>query len=96
MGLRIAGRGRWANQAYNSHQLLRQNLIGRQPSWPERCKERGTTLFPMLETLAIVLVCLWLLGIVSSYTMGGFIHALLIVAFISILVRIIRGDKPFA
>lgn len=50
----------------------------------------------MLETLAIILVCLWLLGIVSSFTLGGFIHTLLIIAFISILVRIIRGDKPFA
>ncbi|GAB1488471.1 hypothetical protein MASR2M8_09160 [Opitutaceae bacterium] len=50
----------------------------------------------MLETLAIILVCIWLLGIVSSYTMGGLIHALLLIAFISILVRIIRGDKPMA
>ncbi|HEY0967395.1 MAG TPA: lmo0937 family membrane protein [Opitutaceae bacterium] len=50
----------------------------------------------MLETLAIILVCVWLLGIVSSYTMGGFIHALLLIALISILVRIIRGDKPLA
>ncbi len=50
----------------------------------------------MLETLAIILVCVWLLGIVSSYTIGGFIHALLLIALISILVRIIRGDKPLA
>jgi len=50
----------------------------------------------MLETLAIVLVVLWLLGLVSSYTMGGFIHALLVVAVIMILLRVIKGNKPIA
>jgi hypothetical protein len=51
---------------------------------------------PMLETIAIVLVLLWLLGLVSSYTMGGFIHALLVIALIMIVLRIIRGNKPIA
>jgi len=51
---------------------------------------------PMLETIAIVLVILWLLGLVSSYTMGGFIHLLLLVALITILIRVIRGNKPLA
>jgi hypothetical protein len=50
----------------------------------------------MLETLAIVLVVLWLLGLVSSYTLGGFIHLLLVVAFVTILVRAIRGNRPIA
>lgn len=50
----------------------------------------------MLETIAIVLVILWLLGLVSSYTMGGFIHLLLLVALITILIRVIRGNKPLA
>ena len=50
----------------------------------------------MLETIAIVLVILWLLGLVSSYTLGGFIHLLLVLALITILVRVIRGDKPLA
>ena len=50
----------------------------------------------MLETLAIVLVVLWLLGLVSSYTMGGFIHALLVIALIMILLRVIKGNKPIA
>jgi hypothetical protein len=45
----------------------------------------------MLQTLAIVLVILWLLGYVSSYTMGGFIHILLVIAIIAILVRLIQG-----
>jgi hypothetical protein len=50
----------------------------------------------MLETLAIVLVVLWLLGLVSSYTMGGFIHLLLVVALVTILIRAVRGNKPIA
>lgn len=47
----------------------------------------------MLETLAIVLIILWLLGIVSSYTIGGFIHILLVVAVVLFLVRLINGRK---
>lgn len=45
----------------------------------------------MLETIAIVLLLLWLLGLVSSYTLGGFIHILLVIAIVIILVRVIRG-----
>jgi hypothetical protein len=48
----------------------------------------------MLETIAIVLVVLWLLGMVSSYTMGGFIHVLLVLAIVVVLVRVISGRKP--
>ncbi len=47
----------------------------------------------MLEVIAIVLIILWLLGYVSSYTMGGFIHVLLVVAIVVILIRIIRGRR---
>lgn len=47
----------------------------------------------MLTTIAIVLIFLWLIGLVTSYTIGGFIHILIVVAIIMILVRIIRGDK---
>ncbi|MEN9354394.1 MAG: hypothetical protein RL318_1719 [Fibrobacterota bacterium] len=47
----------------------------------------------MLETIAIVLAILWLLGFVTSYTLGGFIHILLVLAIIVILVRIIRGRR---
>ncbi len=47
----------------------------------------------MLGTIAIILIILWLLGFVSSYTMGGFIHILLIIAVIMILVRIIQGRR---
>lgn len=48
----------------------------------------------MLLTIAIILAALWLLGIVSSYTLGGFIHLLLVLAVIAILVRLIRGENP--
>ena len=44
--------------------------------------------------VAVVLIVLWLVGLVSSYTMNGFIHVLLVIAVISILVRVIRGRKP--
>jgi len=47
----------------------------------------------MLETLAIVLIILWLLGLVSSYTLGGFIHILLVIAVIVILLRVIQGRR---
>jgi hypothetical protein len=47
----------------------------------------------MLSTLLVILVVLWLLGMVSSYTMGGFIHVLLIVAFVVLLLRIIQGRR---
>lgn len=45
----------------------------------------------MLQTIAIILIILWLLGLVTSYTMGGFIHILLIIAVVVILVRVIQG-----
>ncbi len=47
----------------------------------------------MLETLAIVLLLLWGLGLVSSYTLGGFIHLLLVIAVVVILVRLIQGRR---
>jgi hypothetical protein len=48
----------------------------------------------MLYTLAVILLVLWLLGVVTSTTMGGFIHILLVVAIVMILVRIIGGRTP--
>jgi hypothetical protein len=48
----------------------------------------------MLWTIAMVLVVLWLLGLVTGYTMGYFIHILLVVAIIIVLVRVIQGRKP--
>ncbi|XXJ20327.1 lmo0937 family membrane protein [Desulfovibrio caledoniensis] len=48
----------------------------------------------MLEIIAIVLLVLWALGLISSYTIGGFIHILLVVAVIMILIRLVRGRRP--
>lgn len=47
----------------------------------------------MLYTIAVILLVLWLLGMVSSYTLGGFIHALLVIAIIVILIQIISGRR---
>jgi multisubunit Na+/H+ antiporter MnhF subunit len=47
----------------------------------------------MLWTIAVVLIILWLLGFVSSYTMGGFIHILLVIAIVVVLIRVIQGRK---
>ena len=48
----------------------------------------------MLYTIALVLVILWLLGLVTSYTMGGLIHALLVIALVVILLGVISGRRP--
>lgn len=47
----------------------------------------------MLWTIAVVLIVLWLLGLVTSYTMGGLIHALLVIAIIVVLIRVIQGRR---
>jgi hypothetical protein len=47
----------------------------------------------MFETIAVILVILWLLGLVTSYTMGGLIHALLVIAIVVILIRVIQGRR---
>lgn len=48
----------------------------------------------MLYTIAVVLVVLWLFGFVSAYTMGGFIHVLLVIAVVLVLLRVISGRSP--
>ena len=47
----------------------------------------------MLYTIAVILVVLWLLGLLTSYTMGGFIHALLVIAIVAVLFRVISGRR---
>jgi hypothetical protein len=49
---------------------------------------------PMLWTIAVLLLILWLLGMVSSYTLGGFIHILLVLAVVAVLIRLIQGRSP--
>ena len=48
----------------------------------------------MLWTIFVILVILWLLGLVSGYTIGGFIHILLVIAIVVVLIRVISGRKP--
>ena len=48
----------------------------------------------MLVTIAVILLCLWILGLVTSYTVGGFIHILLVVAVVLFLIRVIQGRNP--
>jgi len=48
----------------------------------------------MLWTIAVLLLILWLLGMVSSYTLGGFIHILLVLAVVAVLIRLIQGRSP--
>jgi len=55
-------------------------------------QEKGKS--TMLYTIAVVLVVLWLLGFVSAYTLGGFIHVLLVIAVVLILLRVISGRQP--
>ena len=50
----------------------------------------------MLWTIALILIVLWLVGFVSSYTLGGFIHILLVLAIIAVIVRLIQGRNPVA
>jgi hypothetical protein len=59
----------------------------------DRVKTERTKEADMLWTIAVVLIVLWLLGLVSGYTMGSFIHILLVIAIIVVLVRIIQGRK---
>lgn len=60
---------------------------------PLPCSGATTMEKNMLWTIAIVLIVLWLLGIVTSYTINGFIHILLVIAIIVVLLRVIRGSK---
>jgi hypothetical protein len=48
---------------------------------------------PVLETIAVILLILWGLGLLSSYSMGGFIHVLLVIAIVVVLIRVIRGRR---
>ena len=48
----------------------------------------------MLWTIAVLLLIMWLLGMISSYTLGGFIHILLVLAIVAVLIRIIQGWRP--
>lgn len=58
----------------------------------DKCAEQKE--IAVLNTIVVVLIILWLLGLVTSYTMGGFIHILLVIAIVVVLLRVIRGQPP--
>lgn len=65
--------------------------------FPDSGVEKKTNLMGvknMLETLVVILIVLWLVGLLSSYTMGGLIHLLLVIAVIVIVIRLIQGRRP--
>ena len=107
MCLRIAAareKGKLSRDAKTGAEIVRRVLeepirplggsgpLGRRVGSPPDCAAGGEG--TMLETIAIILIVLWLLGLVSSYTLGGFIHALLLIAVLVILVRVIQGRRP--
>lgn len=67
--------------------------ISRRLAWANRKKTLRRQELNLLWTIAVVLLILWLLGLVSSYTLGGFIHILLVLAIIVILIRVIQGRR---
>jgi Family of unknown function (DUF5670) len=77
---------------YNLRLAYRTQLEDVDVTWSVNAP-KGT---PMLETVAVVLLVLWLLGMVSAYTIGGFIHILLVLAVVVVLLRIIQGRKPIS
>jgi hypothetical protein len=68
---------------------LKHDRLATAPNLVKEEKERT-----MLWTIAVVLLVLWLLGMVSSYTLGGFIHILLVLAIVAVLIRLIQGRSP--
>jgi hypothetical protein len=70
-------------------QIFIKILIG-----PKKLRKEEET--PLLWTIFVVLLVLWLLGVVTSYTLGGFIHILLILAIAVVLIRVIQGRRPIA
>jgi hypothetical protein len=71
--------------------------VSASPRW-KRCqpttgKTNNERVHPMLYTIAVVLLILWLLGLVSSYTLGGFVHILLVVAVVMIVFNLISGRR---
>ena len=94
-GLRRAGGeavlspARWAENA--CHQGREGGIQGPRRGWAPSIWEMSGK---MLETIAVILIVLWLAGFVTSYTMGGLIHLLLVIAIVVILVRVIQGRRP--
>lgn len=75
------------------HETLRRNCpLGQWLGSNAKHFEERT--MDLLWTIAVILIILWLLGLVTSYTLGGFVHILLVLAIIVILIRVIQGRRP--
>jgi hypothetical protein len=72
--------------------MLESSPLLQERKWAWR--ESITRRIDMLWTIFVILLVLWLLGIVSSYTLGGYIHILLLVAIVVVLIRVIQGRNP--
>ena len=72
--------------------VLTGNVFVRVADASDGCQPAGEG-GAMLETIAVVLLVLWALGLISSYTMGGFIHALLVIALVVIVIRVLQGRR---
>jgi hypothetical protein len=73
--------------AAHSPRVRRRYVACNVESQPEQAED------PMLWTIAVLMLVLWMLGMVSSYTLGGFIHILLVLAVVAVLVRLIQGRR---
>jgi hypothetical protein len=76
---------------------LQKKYVAAQYTARKGCGQAGGTTREerdMLWTIAVILLVLWALGLVTSFTMGGFIHLLLVLAIIAVLVRVIQGQRP--
>jgi predicted ferric reductase len=85
-----------AHEAVQTISRFRAHLAGGRlclPGFLAVWKPNREKVHPMLYTIAVVLLILWLLGLVTSYTLGGFIHILVVVAIIMILVNLISGRR---
>jgi hypothetical protein len=85
----VASAGRTLSRHEGAERCRREALPRPQAARRRRCKET-----PMLWTIFVILLVLWLFGMVSSYTIGGFIHILLVIAVVVLLIRLIQGRRP--
>jgi hypothetical protein len=76
------------------HRLPRAQSVQRRSHAGGACTGPAREVMDMLTTILVLLLILWLLGMVTSYTVGGFIHILLIIAIAMVLIRIIQGRRP--
>jgi hypothetical protein len=83
----------WAAQCACGGLIARHRAMSEQPEWCRVAVSRARQEDNMLWTIAVILLILWALGLVTSYTLGGFIHILIVAAVVLVLVRLIQGRR---